>query len=183
MGKSPAERKQDQRNRDKAKAAAETARIARLSREEWCAANREKDKEKYDFAALQELHEVCLDQIHWLQTFANQNPDDPDFVSVSEGEQNLDDFVREHGVVRLGYIYRNQSLRPDCWTEYWKDKDVLAKLCAEDPNTKGYALYNLLAGIPDHLYISFKRDHGTKPPVDIGRYFESIGARQMLRYR
>jgi hypothetical protein len=178
MRKTDAERKRDQRKRDAAREAAERAKLQRSSREEFWQTMRARDAKLYDFAALQLVHETVWDQIFWMDNCDNpavNDPEDENYVSLEEGEDNLDDFVREHGVIHLGYIYRDPILRGSSWHEYWKDAATLEKICNEGGPTKGYALYGLLTGIPDWMYLEFKNKFGKKPRVDIGQYCDTYG--------
>lgn len=179
MAMTQQERKANQRKRDAAREAAREAKIRTASQAEFWAMMRERDAKLYDFVTLQELHERVLDILWWMDHFEEQDENDENFVGLEEGEKSLDDFVREHECPRLGYIYRNQDIPGDGWHEFWKRPDVLAMLCAENGATKGYALYGILSGVPDNLYLEWKGAHGKQPRVDIGRYCD----RSVIRYR
>jgi hypothetical protein len=132
-----------------------------------------------------ELHERVLDQLRFMEHGNKINgvelPEtDPDFIHPDEAEDDLDDFVREHGVARLGYIYRDEKLKGSDWsTEYWKDAEVLLSMKMENEPTKIFALFGYLVAIPDWKYEEWKRAHGKKPLVDVGKWVD----RNRVRYR
>jgi hypothetical protein len=131
------------------------------------------------------LHEQVSDQLSYMEHGNKINgveiPEtDPDWISPEDGEECLDDFVKVHGVVRLGYIYKSDSLRGGDWsTQYWKNSEILLALTQENEPTKIYTLCGLLTGVPDWKYEEWKRAHGKKPLVDIGKWVD--GTR--VRYR
>ncbi len=188
--KSERQRSAEYRQRKVEQAERAAQELNRMTEEQFHAFMREKDRDKFDFAAAELLHEQVLDQVYFMQHGNKVNgieldETDPDWVSTEEGEACLDDFVRNHGVVHFGYIYKSPLLYGAVWnTRYWTDKQIFDALCNEEGEaTSIYARYGMLAGVPDGIYLRWKAEHGKTKPVDIGRVWEASGSQQTARYR
>ena len=108
--------------------------------------------------ALSELmvqHEAVLDQLYWMDYGENVPPEDPDFVSLEEGIDDLLRFVKEHGVVHLGFISKNDLPADWMCRPFWQDSELMARLKDENPQTETYVMYGLFAALPDWRVIEF----------------------------
>jgi hypothetical protein len=104
-------------------------------------------------------HERVLDQMHWLKHGDKVDPNDPDFVSLSEGVEDLVAFVRENPSPHLGYITKSEDIPPD-WSsrKFWKNASLMSLLCGEGEATTAYVKYGFLIGVSDALVHRFLTD-------------------------
>ncbi len=154
-----------QRSRANAKNKALDAKLAKISDvattvDEFYQLNRaEVDAEQ--LAAWQEQQERVLDQLHWMRTWRDQDPDDELFVGFAEGLDCLEDFIREHGFIKDGYDYSSQVLKDfepgwAIWAAkiyndliwgkiipFYKDPERLKALSEENAATRVWALFGL----------------------------------------
>jgi hypothetical protein len=117
------------------------------TREEFWGRNR-KLLASSELATLLEKQERVLDQQWWMKYGTNVDPSDPDFVSLSEGVDDLVEFVRENRCPHLGYIHKSEAIPPD-WKKFWADSELLTLLYQEGEGTTAYVKYGFLVGVPD----------------------------------
>jgi hypothetical protein len=85
------------------------------------------------------------------------DPNDPDFVSMSEGVDDLVECVRENPCPHLGGIHENEAVPPD-WKKFWIKPELFALLIQEGEATEMYVRYGLLSGVPDWQVHRFLAD-------------------------
>jgi hypothetical protein len=143
-------KKRESRDRLKAKKIANTAKGLH---DFW-----ESNRKAMNQTALSNLmvqHEAVLDQLYWMDYGENVPPEDPDFVSLQEGIDDLLRFVKEHGVVHLGFISKNDLPADWMCRPFWQDSELMARLKDENPQTETYVMYGLFAALPDWRVIEF----------------------------
>ncbi len=120
--------------------------------------------------------ELVQDQLYWMRTWHEQDPNDELFVGFDEGYQNLLEFVREQGgFVKDAYKYGSSYLNdfrpfwaiwlPESRTEkpwgtiapYFKDSERLLALCDENEPTRVAALYGFSISIPEYHFLAWQR--------------------------
>jgi hypothetical protein len=143
------EKKRKERDSKRKEKAASTARDER----EWWNGNRETLKPE-ELAAMQAQHERVHDLLDWMELCGHEN-EGLDFVSVEEITADVVAFVKEHGVVHLGAITKNEIPANWCTRKYWRDAALLEKLENENRQTAQYVLYGLLAAVPDWRVVQF----------------------------
>jgi len=131
------------------KRSAEIASNAETRREFW-QENRQTLSEK-ELAEMEALTELVLDKLHWMETEHSVDPADECYVSLEDGTADIIQFIGENGVGRLGYIFSKDSeIRPDWSTaEYWRDPELLTKLCSEGYPMEIWVRYGFLVALPD----------------------------------
>lgn len=135
------ERKRKQRNREKLEAQAQAA----VKREEFWEANL-KALPTTQHEALQAQHAYLVDVLVSMRSITDVTLD-PDLVPL------VVDLVKEHGVVHLSGITKDQDIHE--WGEFWKNPALMLKLEAESPSTKVYVNYGLLSALPDFRVTEF----------------------------
>jgi hypothetical protein len=151
-----------ERSRKKRRAEEEAVKAIEATRHlddihEFWAANRARLSAD-DLASMLAQHERVLDQMHWLEHGDKVDPNDHDFVSLSEGVEDLAAFVHENPCPHLGYINRGDL--PFDWSskKFWADPKLMALIAAEGPATLTWAKFGLYAGIPDWKLQQFLSD-------------------------
>ncbi len=137
------EKKRKQREAERKVKAASTA----LDEREWWNGNRETLKPE-ELAGMLAQHERVHDLLDWMELCGHEN-EGLDFVSVEETTADVVEFVKEHGVARLGYVSKT-DLPPDWSTrQYWRDAELLEKVENENSQTAQYVKFGLLPALPD----------------------------------
>jgi hypothetical protein len=138
-----------------------------LSENDWWEINKTY-LEKKDFQLLQgylSSQEEVKDQLYWMERGHLIDPNDPDFVSLQEGLEDLQDFNKEHPLCCLGRYKTPLAADKDTeifqWASdehYWANYDLLEFICKLSPSTKTYACYGILTAVPDWRYREFLQD-------------------------
>lgn len=129
-----------------------------------------------------EQQERVLDQIHWMATWQDQDPNEVDYyVSLEDGLNDLERFIAEHGFIKDAYDYSSQTLRDfeplfavwadrklddsfyrRCWggaiAAYYKDPQRLKALCEENEPTRIFALFGIMTAMREFHYLQWKAD-------------------------
>jgi hypothetical protein len=138
-------RKQQQREREKANALKDS------EAEQW-AYNRSRLKPEV-LEAMKAQDQRVLDLLAGM-TLVGDDFDHHD-CSVEYVTKEVVDFVNEHGVTRLGAIYKDPDIPADWGGDYWRSAEMMEKLKGEGWQTEQRALYGLLAGPPDYRVTDF----------------------------
>ncbi|MGO9841758.1 MAG: hypothetical protein ACLPZF_11275 [Candidatus Acidiferrales bacterium] len=126
--------------------------------------------------AWMELSARVEDQLRWMRTWHEQDPNEPDYVEFTEGLADLEQFIRDAGgFIKDAYTYRSEYLndfkpgwalwlpenRVDpVWgrvTAYFKDPNRLLALTQENEPTRVRALYGIRIGIPEFHFLEWKK--------------------------
>jgi hypothetical protein len=137
------------------KQAGEAAPDDSETREKFWAKNR-KLLASSELATLQEKQERVLDQIHWMKYGDKVDPNDSDFVSLSEGVEDLVNFVRGNPGPHFHGIMKSEDI-PFDWgsRKYWTSAELLSLLYAEGEATATYVRYGVFIGVPDNYVHKF----------------------------
>lgn len=89
------------------------------------------------------------DQLYWMAKGWECSPQDPDFVSLEEGLEDLDRFVSEHGLIHddcsvyQHYFLRDYTPQFAIWCGFWKNPELFNALCNENEPTRIFAKYGI----------------------------------------
>jgi hypothetical protein len=135
---------------ERQKAAAEKA-VADIETKEDLWQHNRKLLSESELTALLEKQERVFDQVHWVNGVldgTNLPPDDPDYVSVEEGAEDLLAFVKTHGTVTM-----EVALIP----EYWKTPLYRDKFQHGTDPTSIFARLGLVTALPGHKVHQFEQ--------------------------
>jgi hypothetical protein len=96
-----------------------------------------------ELTALLEKQEKVRDLVYWVNDVlagTNLPPEDPDYVSLEEGSQDLFEFAKTHGRVAMEIVLLGQ---------YWKEPIYTEKFQGSDP-TSIFARTGLVTAMPSH---------------------------------
>jgi hypothetical protein len=166
---------------------AKIAAAAESLEEFWQANRREVDEGL--MAGWLAQQERVQDQLYWLNFGWRLPLDDPDFLSLAEGTDDLDDFIEDHGFIRDAYKFRSDVLNDfqpgwAIWADenfgdlkpYWKRPKVLKALMEENDATRVFCLYGIRIGLPEYHVIRWRNrvaEHNQGFPTDWHRKEES----------
>jgi hypothetical protein len=104
-----------------------------------------------ELTTLLEKQEHVFDQVHWVNGVlggTNLPPDDPDYVSVEEGAEDLLAFVKANGVVTMELILLGA---------YWQQPIYAEKFQHGTDPTSVFARLGLLTALPSHSVHAFEQ--------------------------
>jgi hypothetical protein len=146
MGKSDKQRKREQRERDKIRAA---EWVRNGSREKFWEQNKVKDAAQLDVPALLEAQEHALDQAFWVRYGWEVDPADENFVSFEEGTEELRAFIKSQGGViketNFDEALALHEVQPQwsLWRDFWRDPRLVVELQGINLPTAIYATYGI----------------------------------------
>jgi hypothetical protein len=142
-----AERKRQQRAREKIQRDRVKAASLAETERKWWESNRAALSAEAS-AAMQAQDYYIRDLLFSMETVVNVQELDPELIDIVVA------FVKDRGVTHLGYISKNEL--PD-WPsrQYWRDAELMDKLIAENSQTEQYVKYGLLAALPDWRVVDF----------------------------
>lgn len=125
-----------------------------------------------------EQQERVLDQIHWMATWQDQDPNEVDYyVSLEDGLADLEHFIAEHGFIRDCDTFHSEVLKEftprwalfadryyddPIWgriTPYFKEPARLKALCdGENEPTRVWVLFGVRTAIPEFQYSHWRSD-------------------------
>lgn len=97
-------------------------------------------------ADFHEREERVLDLISWMDLVVSGNnvpPDDPCYVSLDEGRQDVEAHVAANGFTMIEISLLG---------EFWKSADLYARFLLRTDSTSTFARYGFVVGIPAHRY-------------------------------
>jgi len=167
------EKKRKQRVGEKQEKAASTSETEK----EWWEGNRATLASEA-LAEMVELDGYVRDVLYSMQIVVGMPESDPELIQI------VVSFVKERGVVHLGYIVKDADIPPD-WSgkPYWQDSVLLARLEAEGEQTAQYVRFGLLVALPDWRVVNFLTDKAGwswEKAADLAGYIEQ---RDGVRHR